>query len=291
MDTVEGRIIDISRTTSERLILRSYLEDGREFDTSVTILERPLRQNPVTEDIVGVYRSPTARKAVTADVELINALQSKGVTPPAFLEAGPREKLRYDPQKVRAAIVTTGGLAPGLHCVIHSIVKRHMHTYGIDYVQGKVFGVYNSFKGLCQLADNHIDLDPGKTEEWLDQGGSKLGSVRYYGGEEPGAAQIQKMTKEISASLRHNNIDILYVIGGDNSLRVAHEIAVANPTRSIIGIPKTMDNDILWVWQSFGFDTAVEQATRVINTMRSEAEATRRICLIELFGAESGFVV
>ncbi|PYU36802.1 MAG: ATP-dependent 6-phosphofructokinase, partial [Acidobacteria bacterium] len=59
---------------------------------------------------------------------------------------------------------------------------------------------------------------------------------------------------------------------------------------SIVGIPKTMDNDVLWVWQSFGFDTAVEQATRVINTLRTEAEAARRICLIELFGADSGFV-
>ena len=74
------------------------------------------------------------------------------------------------------------------------------------------------------------------------------------------------------------------------SLKVAHEIVLQNKTRSIIGIPKTMDNDVLWVWQSFGFDTAVEQATRVINTLHSDAEATRRICIIELFGAESGFV-
>ncbi|MCX6620781.1 MAG: 6-phosphofructokinase [Acidobacteria bacterium] len=223
-------------------------------------------------------------------MELLNGFQSNGVPLPAFLEAGPRAELRHDFQKVRAAIVTTGGLAPGLHCVIHSIVKRHTHTYPIDRAAGRVFGVYNSFKGLCSIADNLVDLDSAKTEEWLDQGGSKLGSVRYYHGGKPGDDAIEEMTKVITANLRHNNIDILYVIGGDNSLKVAHKLAAANPNRSIVGIPKTMDNDILWVWQSFGFDTAVEEATRVINTMRSEAEATRRICLIELFGAESGFV-
>lgn len=102
--------------------------------------------------------------------------------------------------------------------------------------------------------------------------------------------RIKAMAGVISNNLHYNNIDILYVIGGDGSLRIVHEIAALNPTRSIVGIPKTMDNDILWVWQSFGFDTAVEQAARIINTLRSEAEATRRICLVELFGAESGFV-
>jgi 6-phosphofructokinase 1 len=99
-------------------------------------------------------------------------------------------------------------------------------------------------------------------------------------------AKIHSSRRAVFASRR----DILYVIGGDGSLKTAHEIAVRNPTRSVVGLPKTMDNDVLWVWQSFGFDTAVEQATRVINTLHSEAEATRRICVVELFGAESGFV-
>jgi 6-phosphofructokinase 1 len=290
MDTAQGRVVDIGRITSERLILARHAAEGREFDTSVPIIDRPLLQNPVSQDVLGVFRPPNARKTVIADVELLGTFQSKGLVLPSFLEAGPRESLRHDPHKIRAAIVTTGGLAPGLHCVIHSIVKRHTHTYPIDKVHGKVFGVYNSFKGLCQLANNHVELDPGKTEEWLDQGGSKLGSVRYFHGGQKGPAAIKEMAKEVTANLDRNHIDILYVIGGDGSLRAAHEIAAANPTRSIVGIPKTMDNDILWVWQSFGFDTAVEEATRVVNIMRSEAEATRRICVIELFGAESGFV-
>ena len=289
MDLIH-RVVDIARITSERAILMDHVNQGKEFNTSVQTLNQPAKPHRISQSKLGVFRPPTARKAVIADMDLLNAFQKKGLALPAFLEAGPRAELRHDFQKVRAAIVTTGGLAPGLHCVIHSIVKRHTHTYPVDRAFGRVFGVYNSFKGLCSLADNHVDLDSDKTEEWLDQGGSKLGSVRYYHGGRPGKKAIADMTKVITSNLINNNIDILYVIGGDNSLKVAHELAVANPTRSIVGIPKTMDNDILWVWQSFGFDTAVEQATRVINTMRSEAEATRRICLIELFGAESGFV-
>ena len=181
-------------------------------------------------------------------------------------------------------------MAPGLHAVIHSIVKRHHNTYGIGQADAGVFGVYNSFKGLCNLADNLIVLNPALTEEWLDRGGSQIGSVRYYRGGERNDKGIAALVSIITEQLAVNNIDILYVIGGDGSLKVVNEIAKKNPTRSIVGIPKTMDNDILWVWQSFGFNTAVEQAERAINTLRSEAEGTRRICLIELFGAESGFV-
>lgn len=286
---VEGRAIDLKRLIRERRILKSHLEDGREFDTNIhTVIDKPTHENVISEDILGVFRPDTARKAVIADMELLHAFEKKGLAIPSFLEAGPRKFLRHDPQGVRAAIVTTGGLAPGLHCVIHSIVNRH-RTYHMAQ-HGKVFGVYNSYRGLCNLADNLVELNVEMTEEWLDQGGSKLGSVRYFHNDEQSDKAILEMVAEISKNLEHNNIDILYVIGGDGSLKVAHQIALENPTRSVVGIPKTMDNDVLWVWQSFGFDTAVEQATRVINTLRSEAEATRRIGIIELFGADSGFV-
>jgi 6-phosphofructokinase 1 len=277
----EGRII------SEREILQSYVKEGHEFDTDILMIPPPSEQitNRVGEDKLGLFRDPSARKAVIADMELLRAFTEKGLKVPSFLEAGPRAVLRHNPREVKAAIVTTGGLAPGLHCVIHSIVSRHCRTYGI--ARGKVLGVYNSFRGLCALADNQIELNPIKTEEWLDQGGSKLGIMR---GEKKGEEALAEMVDLITKNLESNNIDILYVIGGDGTLRATHQIALANPTRSVVGIPKTMDNDVLWVWQSFGFDTAVEQATRVINTLHSEAEGTRRVGIIELFGADSGFV-
>src|SRR5579864_7390937 len=285
-----GRYTKAGLITSERSILDALLDSNQALCTDVPMIDpRTEAPNPIGEQILGLYRSPTARKAVIADIETLAAFEAKRIAIPSFVEAGPRAGLSYNPHRVRAAIVTTGGLAPGLNCVIHSIVKRHCNTYSLDF-QGKVFGVYNSFKGLVNLAHNLVELTPHETEDWLDQGGSKLGSVRYYHDDTPDEQTKETMVRLISASLRNNQIDILYVIGGDGSLDMAHRIADANPSLSIAGIPKTMDNDILWVWQSFGFNTAVEQATRVINTLRGEAESTRRICIVELFGAESGFV-
>jgi len=287
---MSGRVIDLERITSEQSILHDHLDKGINLETDVAEVSRPILDNEVYEDEVGRFRCQNSRKAIIADIELLHAFQQKSLNVPSFLEARPRAKLRFNPHTVHAAIVTTGGLAPGLHCVIHSIVKRHCHTYGIYQDSGRIYGVYNSFKGLCNLADNLVRLDSTMTENWLDQGGSKLGSVRYLHNDKKGDEAIAEMADIITKNLQTNRIDILYVIGGDGSIRVAHEIAVRNSTRSIVAIPKTMDNDILWVWRAFGFDTAVEQATRVINTLKGEAEATRRIALIELFGAESGFV-
>lgn len=286
-----GRVIDLGRITSERSILQHQLQENTNLCTKILeVQKRKIMPNPCKEEILGLFRSRDARKAVIADMDLLSAYRDRGLDEPSFLEAGPRADLRFDPKTVRAAVVTTGGLAPGLHCVIHSIVKRHVSIYSMDQAHGRIFGVYNSFRGLCDLANNLIQLDPRKTEDWLDQGGSKLGIVRYLIEGKEGDEAIIDMARVITTNLENNNIQIVYVIGGDGTLRVVHEIAKLNPTRSIVGIPKTMDNDILWVWQSFGFDTAVEQATRTINTLRTEADATRRVGVIELFGAESGFV-
>lgn len=286
---IHGRVIDTHRLTTERKILLSCLERGCELRTAVRDLNLPLEAHGISQNVLGPFSSSNARKSAVIDTELITQFKDRNLQLPDFFTAGPRPMIRSDYKKLRAAIATTGGLAPGLHCVIHSIVKRHTHAYPMNE-KGKVFGVYNSFEGLCSFAKNHKALDYDETKKWLEQGGSKLGSVRYYPDGKRGEDAIKTIADKISENLRNNNIDILYVIGGDSSLKVAHEIADRTPTRTIVGIPKTMDNDILWVKRSFGFDTAVEQATRVINTMRNEAEATRRICLIDLFGAESGFV-
>jgi 6-phosphofructokinase 1 len=285
------RAADEGQTTSERRILQSHIADRTNIDTEVARVEGCLDYpNPIGEEILGLYRPQSARKAVIADVDILDGFRSEVGAIPSFLEAGPRAQLCFDPRQARAAIVTTGGLAPGLHCVIHSIVKRHWNTYSMDMAHGRVFGVYNSFRGLRHVAGNRVELSPAITEGWLDQGGSKLGCVRYFPDGRKDPDGLARMVGEITKSLELNDIHILYVLGGDGSLKVAHDIARANPTRSVVGIPKTMDNDILWVWQSFGFNTAVEQATRVVNTLHNEAESTRRICVVELFGADSGFV-
>lgn len=153
---MSGRVIDLERITSEQSILHDHLDKGINLETDVAEVSRPILDNEVYEDEVGRFRCQNSRKAIIADIELLHAFQQKSLNVPSFLEARPRAKLRFNPHTVHAAIVTTGGLAPGLHCVIHSIVKRHCHTYGIYQDSGRIYGVYNSFKGLCNLADNLV---------------------------------------------------------------------------------------------------------------------------------------
>ena len=270
--------------TSERIALRRILDEDLPFP-EVKMLGKPTVTNPHSETKLGKYRPPNAKKSVTADWEILEECTRNGRSIPGFLEAGPRKFLFHSPDRVRAAIVTTGGLAPGLNCVIHGIVNRHCNTYNVNTtLQGGVFGVYDGFLGMCSLQHYMEPLTPSDTEAWIDKGGSILGIRRYHD------KSRDDLCRAIVEQLTLKNIQILYVIGGDGSLGVAHEIAKQATGVSVVGIPKTMDNDVMWVWQSFGFRTAVEKATEVINTLNAEAEATRRVCIIELFGAESGFV-
>ncbi len=272
------------RITSERAILRGHQANGTDLPTAVRQLGGPTVPNPVPEEEIGAYRPSGARKLVTADAEVIAWHHEKGKEPPSFLEAGPRAKLFFDPQTVRAAILTCGGLAPGMNSVVHSIVTRHTNTYSINRSKkGAVLGVYDSLAGLLGRSDGWAELTPALTEGWLDHGGCELGTLRH-------PKLVEADYKRIADNLASNDLNILYVIGGDGSLTVAHNIALNAANISVVGIPKTMDNDILWVWQSFGFNTAVEKAAEVINTMHAEAQATRRVCILELFGAESGSV-
>jgi 6-phosphofructokinase 1 len=270
------------RITSERVILRDYINNNLDLPTNVLTIGQATLKNPVSEEIVGTYRGLDQRKCVTADMDVIKKLAEKSKLIPSFLVAGPSQLLYHDPQSVKAAIITSGGLAPGLNCAVHSIVTRHWNTYSINKAKrGGVFGIRNGFIGLCSSPPDMVMLEPNETEGWLDRGGSILGARRVT---------EDDLATTITKNMTRHDIDILYVIGGDGSLKVAHQIAKLAKTISVVGVPKTMDNDVLWVWQSFGFNTASEKATEVVNTMHSEAESTRRVCIIELFGAESGFI-
>jgi len=273
---------------SERLILRKYLEEGLEFPTEIRTLRNPYFDNPVPEKDLGEYRPRDRRKCVTADLEVIMGFIEQRRKIPGFLEAGPRQKLAFaEPSRdggLRVAVVTTGGLAPGLNSVVHSIVERHLKTYRKLVGNGVLWGIQESFRGLAGDEPNYIDLDTERTEGWLHSGGCELGAIRYMD------LRLDALADRIATNLKQWGIDILYVIGGDGSLTAAHAIAARVEKTIVVGIPKTMDNDILWVWKSFGFNTAVERAESFINTMHSEAESTRRVSVLEFFGARSGFV-
>lgn len=271
-----------SALISERRVAYEKLDA---LETTVERLGHPQFDNPQSEEKLGLFRPEDSRRAVLADMDYIDMFISAGKRVPGFPEAGPRRKLFFNPTTVRAAIVTSGGVAPGLNRVTHAIVQRHHATYGCDITEGgAVFGVYDGITGLLGDEMDIGLLSPEFTREHLAEGGSKLGLRRVD------KDRLVNFTGKIIDNLRRQRINILYVVGGDGSLRAANHIAQEVPDMAVIGVPKTMDNDILWVAQSFGFSTTVDTATDIIRQMQTEASSTRRVGIVELFGAESGFV-
>lgn len=200
---------------------------------------------------------------------------------PAFEAAGPRDLLYFEPDATTCGIVTCGGLCPGLNDVIRSIVLTSHHRYGI----GRVVGFRYGYAGLARdkLAEPIVlELDDVKNAH--RHGGTMLGSSR-------GPQDLDEMVDTLVAW----GIDILFCIGGDGTLSGANELAARIAEReltiSVIGIPKTIDNDLLWSKRSFGFMTAVEAARDVIEAAHSEAEgAYNGVGLVKLMGRYSGAI-
>jgi len=267
---------------TEKAILWDAKDRGEQLDTNVRRFEPAKFPNPVREEIIGQYRPLESRMCATADMKMIRQFFKHGLEPPSFLEAGPRKKLYFDPREIRVGIVTPGGIAPGINTVIHCIVDMHQTYYGTR----SVWGFHGGFHGLTTSRPRRLTSD--ETSSWIHKGGSLLGSGR-------GAPEVSDMVDALLA----NGINVLYVIGGDGSLSAAHCIAqeiervnaeVLGKAIVIAGVPRTMDNDILWVERSFGFDSAVEEATRLINAIHEDTRSTSRVCLTQLFGREAGFV-
>jgi 6-phosphofructokinase 1 len=272
----------ITRGVGERLMAWNLQAT---LPTDVPRLGPATIRNPQPESRVGNYRAPESRRAVLADMDFIMSFVEAGLPVPSLLEAGPREQLYFDPATVRAAIVTSGGVAPGLNRVVHAIVNRHWKTYGLDPSRnGAVFGVFDGMAGLAEQPVDMMPLTPSDTAKWFNDGGSYLGSRREF------KFDRQVMAQRVAENLREAGIQILYIIGGDGSLSTAEKFYRMVPGTSVIGLPKTMDNDIPWVAQSFGFSTSVDKAAEIICAMHTEACATRRVGVMELFGADSGFV-
>jgi len=200
---------------------------------------------------------------------------------PSFEMAGPRSHIYFDPSKLRCALVTCGGLCPGLNDIIRSIVLELYYGYGVSRTYGIKYGLQGF---IPSYGHDVIDLTPDLVVDIQDMGGSILGSSR---GPQP--------IDEIVDTLDRMNIGILFMVGGDGTLKAAGRIADAILERglkiSVIGIPKTIDNDIHMVSRSFGFDTAVDVATQAIRGAHNEAEGyPNGIGLIKLMGRHSGFI-
>jgi 6-phosphofructokinase 1 len=211
----------------------------------------------------------------------IDQYYKKGQTPPSFELAGPRKKIYFDPSKLRCALVTCGGLCPGLNDIIRSIVLELYYHYGVRTIYGMRYGLQGFIPDYGHEA---LELKPSKVTNILDMGGTILGSSR-------GPQDIE----QIVDCLDRMNIGILFMIGGDGTLKAAVNISDAIIQRKlkigVVCIPKTIDNDIHLVSRSFGFDTAVEVARQAITGAHNEAEGyPNGIGLIKLMGRHSGFI-
>jgi 6-phosphofructokinase 1 len=204
-----------------------------------------------------------------------------GRDPPAMELAGPRRKIYFDPARVKCGIVTCGGICPGLNEVIRSLVMSLFFHYGVK----SVFGFPYGYEGLASAYGHKpLELTPQNVNQIHGMGGSILGSSR-------GPQDVSDMVD----TLERMNIGILFVIGGDGTLKgggaIAGEIGRRGLKISVIGIPKTIDNDISFIMQSFGFETAVSEASRVTNSAHNEATGARNgIGLVKVMGRESGFI-
>ncbi|MDQ7831697.1 MAG: ATP-dependent 6-phosphofructokinase [Desulfovibrionaceae bacterium] len=206
------------------------------------------------------------------------------ITTPCFAEfevAGPRGKIYFDSSKAKAAIVTCGGLCPGINDVIRAIVMEAHHNYDIAATLGIRYGLQGF---IPSFGHSLMELTPENVSDIHQFGGTMLGSSR--GPQEPA---------DIVDALERFNVSMLFIIGGDGTMRAARKIQEEITARrgkiSVIGVPKTIDNDISFVTKSFGFDTAVEKATEAIRCAHTEALGVLNgVGLVKVMGRESGFI-
>jgi len=220
---------------------------------------------------------------ILIDVNINRACRelAEGPEPPTYELAGPRKHIFFDPSKLKCALVMCGGLCPGLNDLIRSIVLELHYGYGVR----NIFGVRYGLRGfIARYGYDFMELTPNAVVNIHERGGTVIGSSR-------GPQDID----EIVDTLERMSIGILFMIGGGGTLQAATSIADTVLKRglkiSIVGVPKTIDNDIYMVSRSFGFDTAVDVATRAIVSASNEAEGyPNGIGLIKLMGRHSGFI-
>ncbi|MGK0290130.1 MAG: 6-phosphofructokinase 1 [bacterium] len=242
-------------------------------DTIVKTVGEAKIDTPFQQVIYDLHKRRVLHKPYEQDGELRSNI--------SFEVTGASEKIYFDPKNTKAAIVTCGGICPGLNNVIRAIVLGMHHHYGVK----NIFGIRYGLEGFIpKYGHDVIEMTPEVVSKIHNQGGTILGTSR---GEQP--------MDEIVDFLDRMNIKILFIIGGDGTLRAAQkiqeEIERRNLKISVVGVPKTIDNDISFVARSFGFETAVNEATKVIRCAHVEAKASPMgVGLVKLMGRHSGFI-
>ncbi len=256
-----------------------------DMDTRIDALGEAKIDSPIMRELNGssqdIFKDDTDQVLVELDPAKITEAIRAEKTPPRFELAGPRKRIYFDPSKLKCGMVTCGGLCPGLNNIIRSVVLELYHSYGVRHIYGFRYGLQGF---IPEYRHDVMDLSPRNVVHIHEMGGSILGSSR-------GPQDIDAIVD----CLERMNIGILFMIGGDGTLMAASRIDAAIRKRdlkiSVIGIPKTIDNDIHMVSKSFGFDTAVDISTGAIKGAHKEAEGyPNGIGLIKLMGRYSGFI-
>jgi len=256
-----------------------------DMETRIETIGEAKIDSPILKDTDGtsanIFKSDNDRVLIDVYSNHIIEMTDAREKPASFELAGPRQKIYFDPSKLKCALVTCGGLCPGLNNVIRAIVLGLYYRYGVRHIYGIRYGLQGF---IPKYGHDLIDLNPSTVVHIHEMGGSILGSSR-------GPQDIEAIVD----CLERLNIGILFMIGGDGTLKAAskivEEIRNRNARISVIGIPKTIDNDIYMVARSFGFDSAVDIATEAIKGAHKEAEGyPNGIGMIKLMGRYSGFI-
>ncbi|MBQ7585918.1 MAG: ATP-dependent 6-phosphofructokinase [Desulfovibrionaceae bacterium] len=195
--------------------------------------------------------------------------------------AGPRKKLYFNPTQAKCAIVTCGGLCPGINDVIRAIVMEAYHAYKVPSIIGIPYGLEGF---IHSFGHQFVELTP-----------EKVSDIHLFGGTVLGSSRGPQNGEDIVDTMERCNVNVLFIIGGDGTMKAAQMISRTVQERgrkmAVIGIPKTIDNDINFIPQSFGFETAVYKATEAIECAHNEAcGVPNGIGLVKLMGRESGFI-
>jgi 6-phosphofructokinase 1 len=256
------------------------------FDLRVKTLGHCRRDSPLAELLYTRrtshhYVDASDRVLIDDTIGMVGARGGGVESLPGFEAGGPRRKIFFDPSKTQVGIVTCGGLCPGLNNVIRGLVMELTRHYGVR----RIMGFRNGYQGfIARYRHPVMELNPEVVRNINEDGGTILGSSR--GAQDP---------EEIVDCLEQLGINILFVIGGDGSLHGAQQIAGVIAARelriAVVGVPKTIDNDIPFIDHSFGFRTAFSQATESIRAAHIEARsAPGGVGLVKLMGRHSGFI-
>lgn len=238
---------------------------------NITQLGEPRFQSPIKRTVSDSLSVP----------EHIISNSEKEIKNNLFFElAGPRGKLYFDPLKTKAGIVTCGGLSPGLNDVIRSLYLELTHAYGVKEIYGFKWG----YKGLLPENDPPIKLTSAFVDDIHKEGGTVIGTSR-------GPVDVSRAVD----NLVKMGINILFTIGGDGTQRGGNALFQEAKKRghdlAVVGIPKTIDNDVAFVARTFGYLTAVEEACQVLDRAHIEARSVENgISVVKLMGRNAGFI-